>query len=107
MRSLRVGVLSTAPANVLILHHHPAAWLADGALVSSALAAGANRRPIITPAGPATAVAASRCGRSAMVAAMTVSSGRVALITATAGVAASRPAAIAAAAKAACVLTGM
>src|SRR5215813_995902 len=85
---------------------HPA-WLADGARVSSTFAARANTRPIITTAGPAAAAAARRSGKSAIVAAMTVSSARVALITATAGVAASRPAAIAAAANAACVFTGM
>jgi len=66
-------------------NRHPATWLAGCRLVSPAFAARANTRPIITTAGPATAVAARRCGRSATVAAMTVSSRRVALITATAG----------------------
>ena len=50
---------------------------------------------------------AQLAGRPAIVAAITVSSGRVALATATAGVAASRPRANAAAAKAARVFAGM
>src|SRR5260221_14311211 len=76
---------------------HPAAWLAVCAPATAVAAARANTRPIITTTGPPTVVAARRCGKSAMDARMTVSSGRVALITATAGVAASRPAAIPAA----------
>src|SRR5579871_6456774 len=85
----------------------PATWLAGRALVSRTRAARAKTRPIITTTGPAVAAAARCCGRSAMVARIAVSFRRVALTIATAGVAPSRPAAIAAAEKAASVFVGM
>src|SRR5262245_34804476 len=104
MRDLHAGVRVPCAAPRRI---HFAAWLADGAAISPAAPARPNTWPIITTAGPETAVAARRAGNSAIVPAITVSSGRVALMTATAGVALSSPAAIAACAKAAWVFTGM
>jgi len=86
----------SADCGLLAIGRHPAAWLAGGARATSA-AARANTRPIITTTGPPVVAAARRCGRSAMVAAMTASSGRVALImmpgTASTGMPAARQAA--------------
>jgi hypothetical protein len=63
------------PGRLSQIVRHPAAWLAACAPATPAAAARANTRPIINTTGPPTAVAARRCGKSAMVARMTVSSG--------------------------------